>query len=144
VLLCMQACPHLHIDMWWLCSLGATIDNLVTRKSLLSTLLYILWRDLLQVCTPLNICWPKIQLAMYRKLASELTWFDMHVLISHVPGEPLTFTVNVTTLRNLPLDLYILMDLSASMADDLDTVKAIAGQIGEFGISSAWLHTYTA
>ena len=81
---------------------------------------------------------------MYRKLASELTWFDMHVLISHVPGEPLTFTVNVTTLRNLPLDLYILMDLSASMADDLDTVKAIAGQIGEFGISSAWLHTYTA
>ena len=55
----------------------------------------------------------------------------MHVLISHVPGEPLTFTVNVTTLRNLPLDLYILMDLSNSMARELDTVKAIAGQIGE-------------
>ena len=65
----------------------------------------------------------------------------MHVLIYIVPGEPVTFTVNVTTLRNLPLDLYILMDLSNSMSDELDTVKSIAGQIGEFGISSAWLHT---
>ena len=43
----------------------------------------------------------------------------------------MTFPVNVTTLRNLPLDLYILMDLSGSMADELGTVKAIAGQIGE-------------
>ena len=63
------------------------------------------------------------------------------MLIYIVPGEPLTFTVNVTTLRNPPLDLYILMDLSNSMSDELVTVKAIAGQIGEFGISSAWLHT---
>ena len=55
----------------------------------------------------------------------------MHVLISHVLGEPLTFTVNVTTLRDLPLDLYILMDLSSSMSDELATVKSIAGQIGE-------------
>ena len=55
----------------------------------------------------------------------------MHVLISHVPGEPLTFTVNVTTLRNLPLDLYILMDLSNSMSDELDAVKAIAEQISK-------------
>ena len=53
------------------------------------------------------------------------------IVIYYVPGEPLTFTVNVTTLRNLPLDLYILMDLSGSMADELSTVKAIADQISE-------------
>ena len=43
----------------------------------------------------------------------------------------MTFTVNVTTLRNPPLDLYILMDLSNSMANELSTVKDIAEQIGE-------------
>ena len=43
----------------------------------------------------------------------------------------MTFPVNVTTLRNLPLDLYILMDLSGSMTDELDAVKAIAAQISE-------------
>ena len=53
------------------------------------------------------------------------------IVIYYVPGEPLTFTVNVTTLRNLPLDLYILMDLSGSMTDELDAVKAIAAQISE-------------
>ena len=57
--------------------------------------------------------------------------FDMHIFIFHAPGEPVTFMVNVTALRNLPLDLYVLMDLSSSMAQELATVKAIAGQIGE-------------
>lgn len=55
----------------------------------------------------------------------------MHIFIFHAPGEPVTFMVNVTALRNLPLDLYVLMDLSSSMAQELATVKAIAGQIGE-------------
>ena len=48
-------------------------------------------------------------------------------------GVPTTFTVSVTALRNLPLDLYILMDLSFSMSDELDTVKSIADQIGKLG-----------
>ena len=50
-----------------------------------------------------------------------------------VVGVPTTFTVSVTALRNLPLDLYILMDLSFSMSDELDTVKSIADQIGKLG-----------
>ena len=48
-------------------------------------------------------------------------------------GVPTTFTVSVTALRNLPLDLYILMDLSFSMSDELDTVKSVADQIGKLG-----------
>jgi len=46
-------------------------------------------------------------------------------------GEPQTLTVQVTPLRNLPLDLYILMDLSNSMSDELQIVKDIAGVISE-------------
>ena len=52
-------------------------------------------------------------------------------LISFVVGVPQTFTVSVTALRNLPLDLYILMDLSFSMSDELNTVKSVADQIGK-------------
>jgi len=52
---------------------------------------------------------------------------------SNFLGEPQTFTVSVTPLRDLPLDLYILMDLSNSMSDELMSVKEISGQIGELG-----------
>ena len=45
-------------------------------------------------------------------------------------GVPQTFTVTVTPLRNLPLDLYVLIDLSPSMMDDLDSLKTLAGDIG--------------
>ena len=48
-------------------------------------------------------------------------------------GEPQTFAVQVTPLRNLPLDLYILMDLSHPMSDELQSVKDISDQIGELG-----------
>lgn len=44
-------------------------------------------------------------------------------------GEPQTFRVSVRAQENFPLDLYMLMDLSASFAGDLDTVKNIAPQI---------------
>ena len=54
-------------------------------------------------------------------------------MCSFVLGVPTTFTVNVTALRNLPLDLYILMDLSNSMSDELDIVKSVADQIGKLG-----------
>ena len=39
--------------------------------------------------------------------------------------------MNVVTLPNAPLDLYILMDLSDSMATPLATVKSISQLIGE-------------
>eukprot|EP00731_Ephydatia_muelleri_P037931 Em0601g2a len=47
------------------------------------------------------------------------------------PGDPLTVSVNVESLPNAPLDLYILMDLSDSMAAPLATVKSISQLIAQ-------------
>ena len=44
-------------------------------------------------------------------------------------GEPLTFTVSVKAAENFPLDLYMLMNLSASFIDDLNVVKGLAPQL---------------
>ena len=38
--------------------------------------------------------------------------------------------MTVTPQPNLPLDLYILIDLSGSMGEELATVQNIASQIG--------------
>ena len=46
-------------------------------------------------------------------------------------GQPITFDVNITALRNLPLDLYILMDLSSSMGRVLLSLREVSGQIGK-------------
>ena len=46
-------------------------------------------------------------------------------------GDSQEFTVVVTPNENAPLDLYILMDLSASMETNLETVQQISNQIGE-------------
>ena len=50
-------------------------------------------------------------------------------------GEPQTFPVRVTALRNLPLDLYILMDLSSSMGTVLNNVRTVSGRISESVLS---------
>eukprot|EP00731_Ephydatia_muelleri_P007773 Em0004g111a len=47
------------------------------------------------------------------------------------PGDSLTVSVNVESLPNAPLDLYILMDLSDSMAAPLATVKSISQLIAQ-------------
>ena len=71
--------------------------------------------------------------------------YPMHTLASasicilppsfhHQLGEPETFTVTVTPLRNLPLDLYVLIDLSASMEEELNSLKNVAGDIGMHNI----------
>ena len=44
-------------------------------------------------------------------------------------GQPQSFTVSVKAAENFPLDLYMLMDLSASFRTDLETVKDIAPDI---------------
>lgn len=58
-----------------------------------------------------------------------------YVAIPHTffPGEPLTFTVEVTPAADYPLDLYFLMDLSSSMQDDLNTIRLVAGELGKEG-----------
>ena len=44
-------------------------------------------------------------------------------------GEPQTFTVSVRAAENYPLDLYILMDSSASFQTEITILKSIAPQI---------------
>lgn len=44
-------------------------------------------------------------------------------------GQPLDFTVSIKAAQDFPLDVYVLMDLSYSFAEDLKTVKALAPQL---------------
>lgn len=46
-------------------------------------------------------------------------------------GEPVSFRLGVRPAPNFPLDLYLLMDLSASMNDDLTNLKNLGGSIGK-------------
>ena len=39
--------------------------------------------------------------------------------------------MSVRPARNFPIDLYLLMDLSFSMRDDLDNLKALGASLGE-------------
>ena len=47
-------------------------------------------------------------------------------------GKPVNFSVVVTPQRRLPLDLYVLMDLSASVVTQLQGLKVITGDIGDY------------
>ena len=51
-------------------------------------------------------------------------------VIVFASGEPQQFRVLVNSTANYPLDLYILMDLSASMSNDLTTVQSLSNQLG--------------
>ena len=55
----------------------------------------------------------------------------VHVVMVH-SGEPQSFTVQVTPNSDYPLDLYILMDLSNSMQDDLEMVRALLDDLSKF------------
>lgn len=45
-------------------------------------------------------------------------------------GEPQQFCVVVNSSANYPLDLYILMDLSGSMENDLATIQSLSNRLG--------------
>lgn len=51
--------------------------------------------------------------------------------ISFLPGEEKLVDMEVFAPANGPLDLYILMDFSNSMADDLDNLKSMGKELGE-------------
>lgn len=46
-------------------------------------------------------------------------------------GQTQSFNVSIRAAENFPLDLYMLVDLSGSLADDLQTIKGIASDIGK-------------
>ena len=47
-------------------------------------------------------------------------------------GAPITFPLQVRPARNFPIDLYLLMDLSFSMRDDLDNLKRLGADLGMY------------
>ena len=53
----------------------------------------------------------------------------------------MTFEVQVKPANNFPIDLYLLMDLSASMSDDLQNLKRLGTQLGRF-IYTALLYNH--
>ena len=46
------------------------------------------------------------------------------------PQQPVTFDLQIQPARNFPIDLYLLMDLSASMGDDLANLQSLASTLG--------------
>lgn len=50
--------------------------------------------------------------------------------MSFLPGEEKTVDVEVFAPTKGPLDLYILMDFSNSMADDLNNLKRMGKKLG--------------
>lgn len=53
------------------------------------------------------------------------------ISMSFLPGEEKLVDVEVFAPTKGPLDLYILMDFSNSMADDLDNLKRMGKELGE-------------
>jgi len=48
------------------------------------------------------------------------------------PGQPQSITVSVQPANNFPLDIYLLIDQSLSMNDDLQNLKNLSSQLGRF------------
>lgn len=46
-------------------------------------------------------------------------------------GEEMSFDMDVFQPKESPVDLYILMDFSYSMSDDLDNLKSMGHKLGE-------------
>ena len=47
-------------------------------------------------------------------------------------GSTERFPVQVRPANNFPIDIYLLMDLSYSMEDDLDNLKRLGTQLGTY------------
>lgn len=45
-------------------------------------------------------------------------------------GSPVTFPITVEPARNFPVDIYLLMDLSFSMEDDLVNLRRLGATLG--------------
>ena len=51
--------------------------------------------------------------------------------ISLRPGDRLTLPINVTTARTIPLDVYIVFDLSYSLQEEIGAIRSVSDQISE-------------
>ena len=53
----------------------------------------------------------------------------------------MTFPLSVRPANNFPIDLYLLMDLSFSMRDDLDNLKQLGAELGKQTVMQYILHS---
>ena len=53
----------------------------------------------------------------------------LEYVITLRPGDPVPLPINVTTVRQVPLDLYILFDLSMSTSDEVMAIRTVASTI---------------
>ncbi|XP_064392568.1 integrin beta-1-like isoform X1 [Halichondria panicea] len=53
------------------------------------------------------------------------------VNVTFRPGAPISFPLTVQSARNFPVDVYLLMDLSASMRDDLEHLKRLGSSVAD-------------
>ena len=63
--------------------------------------------------------------------------------MSLLPGEEKMVDVEVFAPTKGPLDLYILMDFSNSMADDLDSLKNMGEELGEHVGDGKYIYSST-
>ena len=72
--------------------------------------------------------------AVLQAAENKLSFFTVALLSCLVPtGEKVSFDVSVKPAENFPIDLYYLMDMSFSMADDLQNLKKLGGSLGQIG-----------
>ena len=60
-------------------------------------------------------------------------------------GQPQSFTVSVRPADNLPVDIYLLIDKSFSMNDDIQNLKRLSSQLGVYVCVCihVYAHTHT-
>lgn len=74
---------------------------------------------------------PPVQAQAINTNLAQSQVFPQLMTMSFLPGEERQMDVEVFSPTLGPLDLYILMDFSNSMADDLDNLKSMGEELGQ-------------
>ena len=82
-------------------------------------------------CSPVDFFVPTSEVLEYSKLpideTNQISLKNINIQLR--VNEPLSFNVSIKAAEDLPLDVYVLMDLSASFRTDLTTVQGLAPQL---------------
>lgn len=62
--------------------------------------------------------------------SAQKCWYVSHFLLTLI-GHAETIQIKVRQTEDYPIDLYYLMDLSASMDDDLNTIKELGSTLSK-------------
>uniref|UniRef100_A0A1X7UZW0 Integrin beta n=1 Tax=Amphimedon queenslandica TaxID=400682 RepID=A0A1X7UZW0_AMPQE len=82
-------------------------------------------------CSPADFFVPKSEVLEYSEFpideTNQISLENINIQLR--VNEPLSFNVSIKAAQDFPLDVYVLMDLSASFRTDLTTVQALAPQL---------------